>query len=43
MAQETNMVNNYLEEKKVEDICMNNLGLMKKVMAKKVCNNDWIF
>ncbi len=43
MTQETNRVNNQLEEQKVEELCVNNLGLMKKIMAKKVANNDWIF
>jgi hypothetical protein len=32
-----------LEGQKIEEICVNNLELMKKIMAKKVANNDWIF
>jgi hypothetical protein len=32
-----------LEGQKIEEICANNLELMKKIMAKKVANNDWIF
>ena len=43
MTQENNRVNNLLEQQKVEETCKNNLGLMKKIMMKKVANNDWIF
>lgn len=32
-----------MEGQKVEEICVSNLELMKKIMAKKVANNDWIF
>lgn len=32
-----------MQEKQIEEICVNNLGLMKKIMSKKVNNNDFIF
>lgn len=37
------MLDNQLQEKKIEEVIVSNLGLMKKIMSKKVNNNDYIY